>query len=207
MIVGDLLITRGHILIKTMKNRFFIYVILGLGQIVTGILGSYFAFVVSGTFMLFKGLDIILNNAKKTIRSIVYAVVSLLCVYFMYYSFAMLISELDYALVRPEIWIAMPISVMLLVLISMILSAEDKLILSDTPDSALDVSAAKTDLLSSVEDMTIFALIFVGWIGTFVFDFYFEYAAAICTAICILKNIYDLIFTTTQHKQSLPIEE
>jgi hypothetical protein len=183
-----------------MKNRFAVYLVLGIFQIISGLLGSYFVFVVSGAFMLFKALSEFARSAKTPLRIIICSVFALLDLYCLYYSFIMLISQIDYAAFRPATWIVIPIAVTLITLIALFVFSKDAASDPDTTDN----SAAIIQTESSIEDLTVFVLIFIGWIGTFVFEFFFEYSAAFCIAVCLLKNVYKTLFpkqtktTTTQ---------
>ena len=190
---------RGIIAYQTMKRNLCIYLFLGLGQILTGLLGSCFAFVVSGVLMLFKAVSSVTEKVKKPIKTMICVVFVLVCAFLMYYSFFMFVSEIDYASVRPQTWIAVPLAVTLIVLIAKFLSDRDALV----SEEITDIFAAKSDLDRSIEDMTIFAIIFVGWLGTFVFDFYFEYAASSCVVICLVKNIHTYLSPT----HTTPISE
>lgn len=175
-----------------MKKNFFIYLILCIGQVSVGVLGSYYAFIVCGIFMIFKGFSNIMKNSKKLIRSIICAPFILMCAYMLFYSFYMFTAELDYASVRPQIWIVIPIVLTFIVYLIMFLSAHDLM----HSDENSDLLLARSTMDASVEDMTIFAILLIGWLGTFVLDFYFDYAASITLIICLLKNIKELISNT-----------
>ena len=188
-----------------MKNRSIVYLILGIAQIVVGFLGSYFVFVVSGAFMLFRCVSVLSEHPNKGLKVVIGIFFMLINLYFIYYSSLTFISELNYASLRPAAWIAIPIAVTLIVFIAMLIFEKDAAF-SDGSDSS---EVAKKAVESSVEDLTLFAVIFVGWIGTFVFEFYFEYAAALCLAVCALNNICGYLFTTNQptHIKALSSEE
>ncbi|MBO4392091.1 MAG: hypothetical protein J5816_02175 [Clostridia bacterium] len=184
-----------------MNKRSAVYLALGIVQIITGIFGSFFVFIVSGTFMLFKTFSDLLKNAKKPLQIVVSVLFTLINLYYVYYSSLMLISEIDYASFRPETWIIIPISLTLIVFIALLLFTADSV-----SDAEKPLGNGLLSLIdSSVEDFTVFALVFIGWIGTYVFEFFFEYAAAFCITVCALKNIYDLVFTK-QQTQTTPTQ-
>ena len=178
---------------QTMKKEICIHLILGILQILVGIFGSCFAFVVSGCLMLFKGIQSASSTSKKPIKAMVCIVFAIICVYLIYYSFFMFVSELDYATVRPETWVAIPLAITFIVLIAMMMFAREDLY----SDEITDISALSSLLKLEILDMTIFAIIFVGWLGTFLFDFYFDYAASACVAVCLVKHIKDYLLPTT----------
>ena len=178
---------------QTMKKEICIHLILGILQILVGIFGSCFAFVVSGCLMLFKGIQSASSTSKKPIKAMVCIVFAIICVYLIYYSFFMFVSELDYATVRPETWVAIPLAITFIVLIAMMMFAREDLY----SDEITDISEPKILMDSVIEDMTIFAIIFVGWLGTFLFDFYFDYAASACVAASLVKHIKDYLLPTT----------
>ena len=172
-----------------MKHRAVVYCSIGLIQIAAGLLGSYFVFVVSGVLMFFKGFTIskINNRVLKTLIGILFGVLN---AYFIYYSFFMLLSELDYASLRPQIWICIPIAVSFIAFLGMLIFARDNNDAGDTiatfhPTYELDLA---------FEDMTVFILILIGWLGTFFFEFYFEYAAAACMVACSFKNLSEVLY-------------
>ena len=174
-----------------MNKRTAVYLALGIVQIITGFFGSFFVFIVSGTFMLFKALSAHLNRAKKPFQIVISEIFALINLYFIYYSSLMFISEIDYAAFRPETWIIIPISITLIVYIALLLFTADSAVeIQDPTDNGV-----RALIDSSVEDFTVFALVFIGWIGTYVFEFFFEYVAAFCITVCALKNIYDVVFT------------
>lgn len=174
-----------------MNKRTAVYLALGIVQIIAGFFGSFFVFIVSGTFMLFKALSAHLKRAKKPFQIVISAIFALINLYFIYYSSLMFISEIDYAAFRPETWIIIPISITLIVYIALLLFTADSAVeIQDPTDNGV-----RALIDSSVEDFTVFALVFIGWIGTYVFEFFFEYVAAFCITVCALKNIYDVVFT------------
>jgi hypothetical protein len=173
-----------------MKKSSLIYLFLGIGQIITGILGSYFVFIVSGLFFAFRFLSAFLVKSAKPVKTILSIVFTLINLYFIYYSSFMLISELDYASFRPQTWIIIPIAVSLIVLIALFLFTKD----SFSDEDIVEKTKISEWADRSVEDFTIFALILIGWLGTYVFEFYFEYSAAFCITVCSLKNYYDFLF-------------
>ncbi|MBQ6052414.1 MAG: hypothetical protein IJL30_03880 [Clostridia bacterium] len=174
-----------------MNKRTAVYLALGIVQIIAGFFGSFFVFIVSGTFMLFKALSVHLKRAKKPFQIVISAIFALINLYFIYYSSLMFISEIDYAAFRPETWIIIPISITLIVYIALLLFTADSAVeIQDPTDNGV-----RSLIDSSVEDFTVFALVFIGWIGTYVFEFFFEYVAAFCITVCALKNIYDVVFT------------
>ena len=177
-----------------MNKRTAVYLALGIVQIISGIFGSFFVFIVSGTFMLFKAISDFLKKAKKPLQIVIAVFFTLINLYFLYYSSLMLISQIDYAAFRPETWIIIPISLTLIVCIALLMFAADS---AAEPEKPL-VNGSISPIDSSVEDFTVFALVFIGWIGTYVFEFYFEYTAAFCITVCALKNIYDIVFTKQQ---------
>lgn len=190
---------RGKNTVVSMKKNFLIYLILGIGQVAVGILGSYYTLIVCGFFLIFKGLSSIIENSKKSIRSMVSAPFALVCAYTVFYSCYMFISELDYAAVRPQAWIVFPIVLTFVVFLLLFLSARDLMLSEENTDEIF----AKKTMDSSIENMTIFAILLVGWLGTFVFDFYFDYAAALALISCFVKNIKDYILST----HTTPISE
>lgn len=173
-----------------MKKSSLIYLLLGIGQIIAGLLGSYFVFIVSGLFFVFIFLSFLLVKSAKSVKIILCLVFTLIDLYFIYYSSFMLISELDYASLRPQTWIIIPIAVTLIVLIALSLFTKD----SFSDDEIIEKTKISEWADRSVEDFTVFALIIIGWLGTYVFEFYFEYSAAFCITVCSLKNYYDFLF-------------
>lgn len=186
-----------------MKKSSFVYLLLGLGQIIAGFLGSYFVFIVSGLLFIFKFLSSVLEKSAKPLKIFICLALTIIDLYFIYYSSFMLISELDYASLRPHTWIIIPIAVTLIALISLYLFTKD----SFSDDNIVEKSEiiALTD--RSVEDFTVFSLIFIGWLGTYIFEFYFEYSAAFCITVCSLKNYYDFLFPKQNPKNTTHLSD
>lgn len=175
-----------------MNINLIFYLILGIVQIAFGFAGSYYTLIVCGMLLIFKAVSIVVSNSKKVLRSMICAPFILICVYMIYYSFYMFTAELDYASVRPQIWLILPIVLNFIIFLIMFLSAYD----SVHGDENTDILLSKNAMDNSIEDMTIFAILFVGWLGTFVFDFYFDYAASLSLIVCLVKKIKDFILTT-----------
>ena len=101
------------------------YLILGIVQIAFGFAGSYYTLIVCGMLLIFKAVSIVASNSKKVLRSTICTSFILICAYMIYYSFYMFTAELDYASVRPQIWLIIPIVLNFIIFLIMFLSAYD----------------------------------------------------------------------------------
>jgi len=162
-----------------------IFSLLGILCIAVGIIGSCFLLDVFGVYLLFRAISLLLNKSGKGLRITSSVFFLLISVYLTYYSSLNLFSELDYALIRPQSWLFLPFAVAFVVLVTVMAVDRDKN--KEEPTSLTEhIVGIHTEI------MTVFAVAFIGYFGTFVLHFYFEYAACISVIVCLLNATADL---------------
>ena len=166
------------------------FVLFAVGAVcaATGILGSCFLLVSFGILMIFRGISDLFSEKKNSIKipvSVFFAVVS---AYLIYYSSLMLFSTLDYAAYRPKIWLVLPISLVFVIIVTITAKHFDDR--AELTDENSEKKAFSDKIISSdTELITVFSVVIVGFFGTFLSDFFFEYAASLTVAVCIFSSI------------------
>lgn len=181
-----------------------IYIILAAVKIAVGFFGSSFVIIADGFYSL-SGSALSLRNKdekKGVLKTVLTVLACLPALYSCYYSSIMLLTQLSYASFRPQFWTVIPLTAVFLFMLFLLLDLRGYDAENPDPDPMQTVKIKETLRFDIM--MTLLAA--VGMLGTFVFDFYIEYAASLCISLMTLRNLTAALIPERRTKQTVTEE-